>query len=177
MDRRTSISRKLRFDILKRDDFRCQYCGASHKTKQLEVDHIIPISKGGYSNLDNLTTSCVDCNQGKSNRVEAENSCLHRQKQELEKIYERKRPNYVVACVLSEKLTSKFNIVKLHNKKNITEIIERLIDDCRYFEAIIETAIDKAKTRGDFNRRLKSGIPKSSDGEVLRWSGFQLTTS
>lgn len=68
---RTGISQKLRFEIFQRDKFTCQYCGRTKdgdKVK-LELDHIVPVSKGGTDEINNLTTSCRDCNQGKSNKI------------------------------------------------------------------------------------------------------------
>lgn len=62
---RTTLSPRIRFEVLKRDKFTCQYCGRSGC--ELEVDHIQPISKGGTNDMDNLITACVDCNRGKSN--------------------------------------------------------------------------------------------------------------
>jgi len=58
-----------RFDILKRDDYRCRICGrdASDGIK-LEIDHMIPKSKGGKDTEDNLWTLCFDCNRGKSDK-------------------------------------------------------------------------------------------------------------
>lgn len=58
----------LRFTVLMRDEFRCQYCGRSPKTDAdviLEVDHIIPRSNGGLDTITNLVTACRECNQGK----------------------------------------------------------------------------------------------------------------
>ena len=56
---------KIRFEILKRDDFKCVYCGRGAGEVILEIDHINPVSVGGLSNLENLVTSCKDCNIGK----------------------------------------------------------------------------------------------------------------
>jgi 5-methylcytosine-specific restriction endonuclease McrA len=57
---------KLRFMILRRDKFTCQYCGNMVKDGvKLHVDHIIPKSKGGSNKEDNLITSCNICNLGK----------------------------------------------------------------------------------------------------------------
>lgn len=58
---------KLRFEILKRDNFTCQYCGRNVKEDKvkLHLDHIIPKSKGGKNETDNYTTSCFECNEGK----------------------------------------------------------------------------------------------------------------
>jgi hypothetical protein len=64
--KRKSISKKLRFEIFKKNNFTCQYCGKSSPDIILEVDHILPISKGGTNDLLNLITSCFDCNRGKS---------------------------------------------------------------------------------------------------------------
>lgn len=65
-----SINLQLRFKVLQRDDFRCRACGASPAVTpgiRLEVDHIVPWSKGGETVIDNLQTLCFACNQGKSN--------------------------------------------------------------------------------------------------------------
>jgi len=64
--KRKSISKKLRFEIFKRDQFTCQYCGKNPPNAVLEIDHIEPVSKGGTNDEDNLLTSCFDCNRGKS---------------------------------------------------------------------------------------------------------------
>lgn len=63
-----SISLKLRLDVLKRDNFRCVYCGKSPAINLgvvLHIDHIIPFAKGGRSTLNNLQTLCSQCNLGK----------------------------------------------------------------------------------------------------------------
>ncbi len=60
---------RLRFEVFKRDDFRCQYCGRNPKTDKdciLHADHIHPRAKGGEDTIENLTTSCLECNLGKS---------------------------------------------------------------------------------------------------------------
>ena len=68
---RSKLTPGLRYDILCRDDFRCQICGRSQKDGvKLHVDHIIPVSKGGLTTWDNLRTLCQECNLGKSNKIE-----------------------------------------------------------------------------------------------------------
>lgn len=62
-----NLSKKIRFEVFKRDGFSCCYCGKTPPQTTLEIDHIIPISKGGDHNLNNLLVSCFDCNRGKSN--------------------------------------------------------------------------------------------------------------
>lgn len=61
-----SVSRRMRFEILKRDGHRCRYCGATAPDVQLTVDHVIPLALGGDNNPSNLTTACRDCNAGKA---------------------------------------------------------------------------------------------------------------
>ena len=86
------LSAKRRFEVFKRDNFTCQYCGRSVSSEDLpvlkksndpaldelmvqlklakygvilEVDHIIPLNRGGGDDMDNLVTACKDCNRGK----------------------------------------------------------------------------------------------------------------
>lgn len=67
MTKRKQLSKKTRFEVFKRDGFSCQYCGANPPNVVLECDHIDSVSKGGSNEIDNLITSCFDCNRGKSN--------------------------------------------------------------------------------------------------------------
>jgi hypothetical protein len=60
-----SVSVKVRFDIFKRDDFTCRYCGLCSPEVVLEIDHIVPVCEGGSDDPINLTTSCWSCNRGK----------------------------------------------------------------------------------------------------------------
>jgi hypothetical protein len=65
-----NINLRLRWTVLKRDNFSCTKCGASPAKNPiiiLHVDHIIPWSKGGETNIENLETLCEKCNLGKSN--------------------------------------------------------------------------------------------------------------
>jgi len=64
--KRTAISKKTRFEIFKRDGFKCMYCGNHPPQVLLHVDHIDPVSKGGKNDPDNLITACEPCNLGKS---------------------------------------------------------------------------------------------------------------
>ncbi|OGY07146.1 MAG: hypothetical protein A3D24_04880 [Candidatus Blackburnbacteria bacterium RIFCSPHIGHO2_02_FULL_39_13] len=75
MEKTRSISLNIRLKVLNRDKFRCVFCGKSPATDigtQLHIDHIVPFSKGGGNNLENLQTLCFECNLGKSNRDVAE---------------------------------------------------------------------------------------------------------
>lgn len=63
---RKSTGKRLRFEIFKRDGFRCVYCGATPTQSILHADHVIPVADGGPTTADNLVTACQDCNLGKS---------------------------------------------------------------------------------------------------------------
>jgi len=70
-DTRDIIPKSLRYAVLKRDNEQCVKCGASPKKDVdvvLEVDHIIPWSKGGLTETSNLQTLCHRCNQGKKDK-------------------------------------------------------------------------------------------------------------
>lgn len=86
MSKREYISKQLRFEVFKRDSFTCQYCGRSAPDVVLELDHIMPVSKGGDNDILNLCTSCHDCNNGKSNRTLDDDSIVQRQKEQLREI-------------------------------------------------------------------------------------------
>ncbi len=65
-----NISSRLRFIIMKRDNFKCKNCGRSPAMDSkivLHVDHVIAYSNGGETVPENLQTLCSVCNIGKSN--------------------------------------------------------------------------------------------------------------
>ncbi len=62
------ISPKLRVQILERDKYRCQMCGARAPDTVLVCDHVVPVKLGGLTTLGNLQALCVPCNQGKAAR-------------------------------------------------------------------------------------------------------------
>jgi hypothetical protein len=63
--RRKNMSAKLRFGVLRRDGFRCVYCGLTASQSELHVDHVVPVVDGGSDDIENLVTSCIECNLGK----------------------------------------------------------------------------------------------------------------
>jgi hypothetical protein len=62
---RMAISKKIRFEVFKRDGFKCAYCGKVPPQVTLEVDHIHPKARKGTDDINNLITACFDCNRGK----------------------------------------------------------------------------------------------------------------
>jgi len=65
--KRQPIKPGVRFQVFKRDNYACQMCGATAADgAKLEIDHVVPVSKGGQNNEENLQVLCRDCNIGKS---------------------------------------------------------------------------------------------------------------
>jgi len=60
---------RLRFQILQKYHFTCQYCGRKAPEVVLEIDHKYPKSKGGLNNIKNYTVACKDCNLGKNDSI------------------------------------------------------------------------------------------------------------
>lgn len=88
--KRKSLSKKVRFEVFKRDSFQCQYCGSKAPEAILHVDHINPVSKGGDNEIINLVTSCEDCNQGKSDRLLTDSTSIEVQRAQLEDLNQRR---------------------------------------------------------------------------------------
>lgn len=71
---RMSLSKR---EILRRDDFTCQYCG--RKMRHLTIDHVIPRHRGGPHTWQNLVAACSTCNRHKGGKIPSEaNMTLHR---------------------------------------------------------------------------------------------------
>src|ERR1017187_4940377 len=113
---REPISKKLRFEVFKRDSFTCQYCGRKAPEIILEADHVHPAVEGGKTTLLNLITSCFDCNRGKGKRKLTDKTVLSKQMAQLEELQVRK-----------EQIEMMFNWQKsLLNLK--TDTVKHLVD-------------------------------------------------
>jgi 5-methylcytosine-specific restriction endonuclease McrA len=64
-----AIGLRLRMYILRRDEFRCVYCGAEPEPFYLQVDHVVARANGGTTHPANLVTSCGPCNRRKRDQV------------------------------------------------------------------------------------------------------------
>lgn len=129
MAERKPISKKLRFEVFKRDSFTCQYCGRMAPDVVLEVDHIIPVKEGGKNDILNLVTACKDCNSGKGARKLNENSELRIQQQQLKEINEKREQ-------LKLMVQWKKELIEIENS-NI-QLIDDLFDEiteCRLTES------------------------------------------
>jgi hypothetical protein len=60
------VTKRTRYEVLKRDNHTCRYCGGSAPDVTLTVDHVLPVALGGSDKPDNLVAACQDCNAGKA---------------------------------------------------------------------------------------------------------------
>lgn len=85
MKKRKSISTRTRFEIFKRDSFKCLYCGKSAPSVMLHVDHVLAVAKGGTNDPANLVTACQDCNLGKSDVLLSKRPASLKETEKLER--------------------------------------------------------------------------------------------
>lgn len=90
MTKRHGVNKTTRFEVFKRDSFKCQYCGRSAPDVTLQADHIQPASRGGTDDLLNLITCCTECNQGKNARLLSDQSIVQKRKRQLDEMQERR---------------------------------------------------------------------------------------
>lgn len=84
-----ALSKRVRFEVFKRDGFTCQYCGRRPPEAVLHVDHVKPRCEGGSDELINLVTSCMECNLGKGPRELSDDSLARLQQSEVMSAKER----------------------------------------------------------------------------------------
>ena len=78
--------------VLARDHYTCQYCNAQPGKAHLTIDHVVPRSRGGETNWENVVTACGPCNRRKGNRTPEEaRMILHRKP---------RRPRYLALTML-----------------------------------------------------------------------------
>lgn len=125
MAKRKAISNGLRFDILRRDNFTCQYCGAKPIESELVIDHINPVANGGTNEPDNLITSCHKCNSGKSNKS------LETGKRVSDGISGDDNGKTVKTCFrLHKDIKEKIDIMAKNNNVSTRHIVEQAIREC-----------------------------------------------
>lgn len=90
MTARKALSKKLRFEVFKRDRFTCQYCGAAAPEAVLHCDHMHPVAEGGTNELLNLITACGGCNLGKGAKRLDDRSAIQRQRGQIEELENRR---------------------------------------------------------------------------------------
>jgi len=63
---RGNIPKAVRHEVYKRDGCICQFCGAKRQPRELTIDHLVPVSRGGHDEITNYLTACKACNQRKA---------------------------------------------------------------------------------------------------------------
>jgi hypothetical protein len=167
VNKRTSISNKTRFEVFRRDSFKCQYCGKSAPDIILNVDHIHPVAKGGTSDVFNLITSCFECNQGKKARVLGDENEVSKQKKQLDLLNERRiqldmllqwktglvkkteDQSSKIAKYLLKKLGTKEHSINEFGKLKLKSYLKKITPE-RLIELIDETIDDLSDNIGYF---------------------------
>lgn len=72
LKRQSPIIRFSRSNLYARDNYRCQYCHRFFPEKDLTLDHVVPVVRGGRKTWDNILTACIRCNQRKGDRTPEE---------------------------------------------------------------------------------------------------------
>jgi 5-methylcytosine-specific restriction endonuclease McrA len=67
---RITIPQSVKNYVFQRDNYQCQSCGKTNQETQLNIDHIIPLAKGGSNDISNLQTLCQQCNQKKQHHFD-----------------------------------------------------------------------------------------------------------
>lgn len=88
---RAAIRKSVRFEVLKRDSFTCQYCGQKAPDVVLQIDHITPVADGGTNDILNLVTSCRECNSGKSDRRLSDDSVVQKCRAQADELQARRQ--------------------------------------------------------------------------------------
>lgn len=163
--KRVALSKKMRFEVFKRDSFKCQYCGRSAPEVVLHVDHIQPVAKDGTNDIFNLITSCADCNGGKGARELSSQEALNKSKKQLDELNEKREQLEMMMEWQKELQSYKKNLIALLEKKfkesigdwfsfNTTDrsSLSRMIDEFGIDEIMtsIDIAISNNKLKKNF---------------------------
>ena len=136
---RQPIPRELRHKVFQRDGYRCRECGASKEETSLEIDHIVPVARGGKNDIDNLQTLCRECNRmkhtdewvGGENTVEVAENELNNLKNQINDLEEKLKHT----SNKNDILDYKFKIKKLNK---LIPKAQKKLDDSRYEAEIKE---------------------------------------
>lgn len=135
---RKALSKSIRFEVFKRDYFKCQYCGRTVPEVVLEVDHIVPVAEGGTNDIHNLITSCRDCNRGKGKRKMSDTQILDKQADLLTDLAEKKeQADMMIKWVKSLHKITSGQIDLLNNVIHEYTGLWILESDCSKFHSLI----------------------------------------
>lgn len=162
MSRARSVSQNIKFRIMERDNYTCVYCGEKCIENELNIDHIVPYSKGGVSDINNLATSCISCNREKyNNRHEREAEIL-----ELVKLR-----NKELAYFTNKDVLERNKVDPIPNRYHVRKgwKVRRLVyNEVKDRELIVKVATQYMTT---YDKRLY--LETISKGEFYRLSGVR----
>lgn len=143
--KRKGLSKKIRFEVFKRDRFRCQYCGGEAPDVVLQIDHIHPVVDGGTDEIENLLTACVGCNSGKGKRLLSDDTAVKKSRDQLEESQNRREQ-------IEMMLEWKLEIVNMRDQEALVlaERWERALGKDRCLNAIGLRELRRLLTRFDF---------------------------
>jgi hypothetical protein len=150
MSKRKTISQSLRFEVLKRDLFTCQYCGARAPEVILEIDHVKPVAKGGDNSIENLVAACKECNRGKRDKKLSELSEVEKSRKQIEELQEKKNMIDMI----------------IQWKEGLNDQLEYQVDAISevYFRLL---GITDKRFNDNYRKRLKANIKKFGFSEIL----------
>lgn len=153
---RQHIPKGLRHEVFVRDGFRCQEClrGREDGVK-LEIDHIIPVAKGGTNDIDNLQTLCMECNRNKhTNEWIAGETDLEILENEYSQLLSRKHEfeeKLAIATTEEDIIDCRFNILKIKETLNKVRV---KIDELYLKKAEIERQQEKRERKDKLFKKL-----------------------
>lgn len=147
------ITAKKRFEVLKRDNFRCQYCWRTGKDVTLEVDHVTPKAKWWDDDFDNLITCCRECNMGKwQTELDEWNSTFNIKVKDLYNHIKKEFYNHWNGCIKAHEEWNHKIVnwtIELKTMSLVASYLQRWIDDrikdTKRLREIINDGIDTIK--------------------------------
>ena len=168
----------LRYRVLKKSKHRCELCGATKYDRPLDVDHIIPRSKGGKSDESNLQVLCSKCNRSKSNKddtdfretefLDKEKGCLF-----CEKVKQVAKHKSVFAIQDNYPVTKGHHlIIPFRHTENYFSMTKTERDDAADLIRVLKNKLESSdKSITGFNIGMNSG---ESAGQTVMHSHIHL---
>ena len=165
---RQPIPRKLRHEVFKRDGYKCRECGASKDETSLEIDHIVPVARGGTNDINNLQTLCRECNRmkhtdtwvGGETDYETVKNELNSLKNQIKSVKDKLKHT----ANENDKIEYRYRLMKLEERLAIVEKeYDKLYEENKQFEAKRE----KEEKRNQLYKKMYVEIDEDA---FLKWS-------